>query len=654
MTPKSRLTLEELKAQAEPESPAAEATPKADSSSKSSAKGSGEKAEKSTPRPKPDANGEADLEARQEIAEKLFQEMFGQGIEWQDSAKGICPCPNRDNHSGHSKTECVIWVNGDFKENGWPTLKCAHSGCQDNSVIKTFNHELRSRIGKAEHGGGDRTPSAYLRSLYPQLTEKHGDPIECTWSKKGDAPAICVPVQLNEAFFAALLVREGNDKDPAVFDLEENKWLRYCSKGSYQQVKAEMLHDPLDKLLLDVARKCTAPNVDTKPLQFYLRSTKILTPIITKASGMACVDSDIWQWPPRIIPVANGVVDIGQNKLLPHSPDYYFRGVVAVDYVTGATCPRWTEMLGKQLEPDDVDLIQRLAGLTLIGRNVAQVMTLLYGAAGSSKGTVVRVIIGLIGQGNTGTLRTSKLDGRFEMGRHCHKLLLYGADVDEDFLSNQGAALLKSITGEDPLSVEFKNSNVTPPAKPIKASVLLTTNSRLRIRFQGDKEAWRRRLIIVPFDQEVPEDERLPSFSEKLLESEGPGILNWGLEGARRLLVDGGRIILSDRQRRIRDALLDESESSVAFAKEGVVKDGRGRLLASKAYEGYVGFCTARKWAPETPQRFWTEFKRAVVDSYGITQSTDLVTASGNVRGWRGIRLKNDRNDIEDEDLPPP
>jgi hypothetical protein len=141
--------------------------------------------------------------------------------------------------------------------------------------------------------------------------------------------------------------------------------------------------------------------------------------------------------------------------------------------------------------------------------------------------------------------------------------------------------------------------------------------------------------LSLASDQEA---ERVPGFSQMLLDTEGSGILNWGLEGARQVLADGGKIVLSARQKGIRDAILDESESSVAFAREEVVKDARGRLLASTAYEAYVKFCVRRGWAPETPQRFWTEFKRVVVDYYGVTQATDLIGADGNVRGWRGQR----------------
>ena len=105
------------------------------------------------------------------------------------------------------------------------------------------------------------------------------------------------------------------------------------------------------------------------------------------------------------------------------------------------------------------------------------------------------------------------------MGRHRHKLLLYGPDVDEDFLSNQGAPLLKAITGEDPISPEYQNSNITPAAKPIRASIIMTANSRLRIRFQGDKGAWARRFVPSPFTDEVPENERVPGFSQMLLDN---------------------------------------------------------------------------------------------------------------------------------------
>jgi P4 family phage/plasmid primase-like protien len=482
------------------------------------------------------------------------------------------------------------------------------------------------------------------------LAEKYGDPIACTWKENDHGSLVCTPTRLNERFFAALLMREGNDLDPAVFDLDENRWLRYCSQGYYRPVKTEGLQEQLDRFLLDVARKCSAPDVNTKPLQFFLRSTKVLSPIVSRASGVACVDGTLWRWPMMILPVANGVLDLAKSILLPHSPDFYFRGVIDVPYEPEARADKWSDFLANAVESDDADLLQRFAGLILSGSNDAQVMVLLLGESASGKGTIARVFTSLIGSANVGTLRTDKLGGRFEIARHWHKRLLYGPDVNEDFLSNTGAPLIKAITGQDPISPEFKNSNATPPAEPLRASVLVTSNSRLKIRFQGDKPAWRRRFIDIEFKREVREGERETNFSEKLVAKEGSGILNWALEGLLKLRNDGGIIKLSERQQRVRDALLDESESSVAFARERLERHERGRVHASDTYEPYVEFCNARGWAAETPHRFEIEIKRAIVDLYGVTQSGDLPTATGQARGWRGIRLRLGWYTPSDED----
>lgn len=597
--------------------------------------------------------GANDFAARREIADKLEQEMHGTQIEWTSDTKGICVCPNSCTHAGSSPTECVLWIDGDFTRTGaedWPTKHCSHNHCQDHFLIKKFNQELRARIGLAERREEGATPNDYLKRLYPHLSDQYGDPIHGEWSEsRRSIRAKYIPKYLNERFFAALIIREGNHKNPALWDRDEGICLRYQPGiGIYEQVRVESLHETLDLMLLDAARNSLGSGVDTGVLETKMRSTRTLAPIITKASGLASISSDVWRWPQSRIPLRNGVLNLENNQLARHSPDNYFRGVVAVDYVPEATCPQWEALLGRQVNSDDADLLQRILGLILLADNRAQVMTLFYGAAGSGKGTIARLFIELIGQANTGTLRTSKLADRFEMGRHQHKLLLYGPDVNEDFLSNEGAALLKAITGEDPISPEFKNSNMTPAARPIRASVMVTANSRLRIRFQGDKEAWRRRLIPISFEKEVPEDERVPGLSQKLLDQEGPGILNWGLEGVRRLIADGGKIVLNSRQKGVRDALLDESESSVAFAREGIIKRPRGRLLASEAYAGYVQFCTKRGWAPETKQRFSTEFNRAVVDCHGITQATDLVTDGGNVRGWRGLSCNSTIKDLDE------
>src|SRR5205823_10071379 len=156
------------------------------------------------------------------------------------------------------------------------------------------------------------------------------------------------------------------------------------------------------------------------------------------------------------------------------------------------------------LDADDIDLLQRWCGLALIGENVAQKILILSGTAGGGKGSFVRVLCGVIGQMNLASLRPQLLGERFELGRFLGRTLLYGADVPENFLNQRGATVLKSLTGYDPVTLEFKNSNESPSII-CRFNVIVTCNSRLTVHLEGDVEAWRRRLVMIEYHKPKPE-----------------------------------------------------------------------------------------------------------------------------------------------------
>ena len=79
---------------------------------------------------------------------------------------------------------------------------------------------------------------------------------------------------------------------------------------------------------------------------------------------------------------------------------------------------------------------------------------------------------------------------RFELGRFLGKTLLYGADVPENFLNQRGASVIKTLTGYDPVTLEFKRSNESPLVI-CAFNALVTCNSRLTVHLEGDTEATR-------------------------------------------------------------------------------------------------------------------------------------------------------------------
>ena len=90
-------------------------------------------------RPARVSNGAMDLNARQRIAVELLGE-----VDWESDTSGFVVCPGKHLHtSGDNERDCKIELDNA------PTVHCFHNSCR--GILDGVNHELRSRIGKAEY-----------------------------------------------------------------------------------------------------------------------------------------------------------------------------------------------------------------------------------------------------------------------------------------------------------------------------------------------------------------------------------------------------------------------------------------------------------------------------------------------------------------------
>jgi hypothetical protein len=109
---------------------------------------------------------------------------------------------------------------------------------------------------------------------------------------------------------------------------------------------------------------------------------------------------------------------------------------------------------------------------------------------------------------------------------------------------------IKSLLGGDKLEAELKGSNHRFELYGV-FNPIITSNARLHIRLEGDRSAWERRLTIVRYERPFSGD-RIFEVDKYLLSIEAPGILNWCIEGLRKLFEDydnSGDIVLSDEQK---------------------------------------------------------------------------------------------------------
>lgn len=484
------------------------------------------------------------------------------------------------------------------------------------------------------------TPAAWFAQKFPALEKRFGLAAEEVYpeGEKEGKPFI---KDVAEDFLAATLGGEGTPGSPTVYVAPESRFYTYVpGEGIFCEAREAKLTASLSDLLLACGRAC-AGKFDTRNLEFKFRDSANLRGVLTRARGLLEVESSFFETDlMEFVPCSNGMLRVADRQLLAFGPAFRRRNKLAVAYQPGAACPMFlATLLEPALEPDEIELLQRWCGLALVGVNMAQRFVILTGTAGGGKGTLIRVVNGIIGPGNVGTLRPDLLGERFELGRLLGKSLLYGADVPDNFLNCKGASVLKALTGGDPVTLEFKGSNERPEII-CRFNAIVTCNSRLTVHLEGDAEAWRRRLAIIEYRKPKPATV-IADLSERILRDEGPGVLNWMLDGLDKIRAEGWQLGLTPAQQRVVDDLLLESEGDVVFAKECLERDGTESLTVADCYDRYVAFCNDRGWAAMAKRKFSNSIGDTVTRLYGLTVRHDIQDRAGKPqRGWKGLTCK--------------
>jgi hypothetical protein len=268
------------------------------------------------------------LQKRREIAEEVLGD-----INWHSDTSGYWACPARHLHtSGDADRDCEVYLEA------VPSIHCFHESCM--GVVSGVNHELRSRIGKAEWKRGDHgkaSPADWFNRKFPSLAEKFGDPVLIGETKKG----VLYVKDISEDFVAATLDEQSRPETPTIFIPIEQKFYTYslCDGIFLHQREANLLAG-LSRLLLNCAEDCDEGSIDISALKFRLRDSKKLTSVLKKAQGILATPDDFFATGlTEFIPCANGMLRLSDRQLLPFSPTYRRRNKLAVDFKLGAKCP---------------------------------------------------------------------------------------------------------------------------------------------------------------------------------------------------------------------------------------------------------------------------------------------------------------------------
>lgn len=234
-----------------------------------------------------------------------------------------------------------------------------------------------------------------------------------------------------------------------------------------------------------------------------------------------------------LVSCQNGLLDVNDRALLPHSPEFFNSTSVPFAYEPAAPPPhRWLNFLGS-LWPDDpaqIDALQEWFGYVISGRLDQHKILLLIGPTRGGKGIIARTLGALVGTENVAGPTLSSLKTDFGLAPLIDKSL---AVISDARLDGRGAQVvverLLSISGEDWLTVNRKYREQWSGKLPCRFMVCSNELPHL-----GDASgAIAGRFVALQLTESWlgKEDHGL----EEALQPELPGILNWALDGVERL-----------------------------------------------------------------------------------------------------------------------
>jgi phage/plasmid-associated DNA primase len=447
---------------------------------------------------------------------------------------------------------------------------------------------------------------------------------------------------INEAYWAGLYAAENT----LLYEPDEKTFYEYrADTGLYEVESVDVIRMKIANRMLEASRQSNVFDLQKK------RTANTLNNVISHLRGIV-ERRGAFTERRRVIHLANGMIVFngGEAELLPFSPEFRSRNRSPIAFDENAKCERFlNELLLPAVHPEDVELLQKFAGMFLLGYNPAQRLLILDGESARGKTQFANVMQGLVGMVNVTQLRTKHLAERFELFRYLKKTLLVGVDVEADFLSTKGAAVLKGLVGGDWFDAEQKGGTGCFQVQGV-FNVVITSNARLRVRLQGDLGAWKRRVTIVRYEAPPP-TKKIPDFGAFLVRTEGSGILNWALLGVQRLLAEipdeGGDFGLTERQRGVVESLLAESDSLRHFLQERVVADKWGDVIVNELVEAYAAYCPERKWQPLPITEVQNKLETLMLELFGVTKRHDVKRNDKNQRGFSGVRLRADGDETE-------
>jgi len=376
----------------------------------------------------------------------------------------------------------------------------------------------------------------------------------------------------------------------------QNNFVTYIYNGSYWLILEDK---QLEFFLGKAAGQLGIDKYESKYYQFKEK-------LVKQFYASAYISDRIFDKNRVLVNLQNGTFEVTAKKqdLRPFNSNDFLTYQLSFEYNPTATAPIFEEYLNRVL-PDKScqNVLAEYLGSIFIrnGNDILKLekALLLYGTGANGKSVFFEVVNALLGDDNICNYSLQDLcnPNGYYRTRIANKLINYASEISDKV----DTTILKQLISGEPVSARalYKDPiNITDYAK-----LIFNCNS-LPVSVEHNN-AFFRRLIIIPFDVTIPEEEQDKSLHIKIIQNELSGVFNWVIEGLKRLLLNKNFTscaIIDDAIQRYKI----DSNSIKSFLVENEFEPSyRGnKINLNILYDQYLVYCSDSRMRPFGKKNF--------------------------------------------------
>ena len=323
-----------------------------------------------------------------------------------------------------------------------------------------------------------------------------------------------------------------------------------------------------------------------------------------------------------------GIVNLRTGELRP--------AIKNIDFNTRSTTvapkkmdtPLWNSFLKDVIEDEDrIQYIQELLGAALFGDSRYHVLPVFVGTGANGKSTILDVVRDILGEYSATMPEDFLIDTKgsahpTDIARLRGVRFAMASETRPDGKFNESR--VKTLTGGDVLSARFMNKDFFD-FKPTH-TLFMAVNHLPEVKSGGD--GFWRRLRKIDFRKTIPVERRKENFAATMVEAEGPGILQWMIDGAVRITDRG---MSEPESIKISTQTYRHEEDHIAkFLDEKTIIADRASVGKATLFQAYRDWCEENGERPITQNQLGREIKN---------RTTAQETQSAGFKMFTGIDL---------------